>query len=64
MDKGANDLLQVNTTVIVVGAVFIAISWQVALFAVLPIPSLFGVRSDTNAVLNQGMQVFEALQAK
>lgn len=38
LDKGANDLLQVSTTVIVVGAVFITISWQVALFAVLPIP--------------------------
>jgi ATP-binding cassette subfamily B protein len=38
LDKGANDLLQVSTTVIVVGAVFLALSWQVALFAVLPIP--------------------------
>ncbi len=38
LDKGANDLLQVSTTVVVVGAVFLAISWQVALFAVLPIP--------------------------
>ena len=38
MDKGANDLLQVTTTVVVVGAVFLAISWEVALFAVLPIP--------------------------
>lgn len=38
LDKGANDLLQVTTTVLIVGAVFIAISWQVALFAVLPIP--------------------------
>ena len=38
MDKGANDLLQVSTTVVVVGAVFLLISWQVALFAVLPIP--------------------------
>ena len=38
LDKGANDLLQVTTTVIVVGAVFLAISWKVALFAVLPIP--------------------------
>lgn len=38
LDKGANDLLQVSTTVFVVGAVFIAISWEVALFAVLPIP--------------------------
>lgn len=38
LDKGANDLLQVTTTVVVVGAVFLAISWQVAVFAVLPIP--------------------------
>lgn len=38
LDKGANDLLQVTTTVIIVGAVFLAISWKVALFAVLPIP--------------------------
>ena len=38
LDKGVNDLLQVSTTVLVVGAVFIAISWEVALFAVLPIP--------------------------
>ena len=38
LDKGANDLLQVSTTVVVVGAFFIAISWQVALFAILPIP--------------------------
>ncbi len=38
LDKGANDLLQVSTTVIVVGAIFIAISWKIALFAVLPIP--------------------------
>ena len=38
LDKGANDFLQVSTTVIVVGAVFLVISWKVALFAVLPIP--------------------------
>jgi len=38
LDKGANDLLQVSTTVVVVGAVFLALSWQVAIFAVLPIP--------------------------
>ena len=38
LDKGANDLLQVGTTVVVVGAIFISISWKVALFAVLPIP--------------------------
>jgi len=38
LDKGANDLLQVSTTVIVVGAVFVMISWEVALLAILPIP--------------------------
>ena len=38
LDKGANDLLQVSTTVVVVGAVFIMISWEVALLAILPIP--------------------------
>jgi len=38
LDKGANDLLQVMTTVVVVGAVFLMVSWEVAVFAVLPIP--------------------------
>ena len=38
LDKGANDILQVATTVIIVSTVFLIISWQVALFAVLPIP--------------------------
>ena len=38
LDKGANDLLPVSTTVVVVGAVFIMISWEVALLAILPIP--------------------------
>ena len=38
LDKGANDLLQVTTTVIVVGSVFLFLSWKIALFAVLPIP--------------------------
>ena len=38
LDKGANDLLQVSTTVLIVGSVFLLISWEVALFAVLPIP--------------------------
>lgn len=38
LDKGANDLLQVTTTVIVVGSVFLFLSWEIALFAVLPIP--------------------------
>jgi ATP-binding cassette subfamily B protein len=38
LDHGANDILQVATTVLVIGALFFAISWQVALFAILPIP--------------------------
>ncbi len=38
LDKGANDILQVATTVIIVSTVFLVISWQVALFAVIPIP--------------------------
>ena len=38
LDKGANDLLQVSTTVLVVGAVFIFISWEVAMLAISPIP--------------------------
>ncbi|CAI8159372.1 MAG: putative ABC transporter ATP-binding protein [Methanobacteriota archaeon] len=38
LDKGANDLLQVATTVIIVGAVFLVISWEIALLAIIPIP--------------------------
>lgn len=38
LDKGANDILQVATTVIIVSTVFLVISWQVAVFAVIPIP--------------------------
>jgi ATP-binding cassette subfamily B protein len=38
LDKGANDLLQVSTTVLVVGAVFLFISWEVAMLAIIPIP--------------------------
>ncbi len=38
LDKGANDLLQVATTVVVVGAIFFATDWQVALMAIAPIP--------------------------
>ena len=38
LDKGANDILQVATTVIIVSTVFLVISWQVAIFAVIPIP--------------------------
>ncbi|MDP7000803.1 MAG: ABC transporter ATP-binding protein [Candidatus Poseidoniaceae archaeon] len=38
LDHGANDLLQVATTVVVIGSLFFLISWQVALFAILPIP--------------------------
>ncbi len=38
LDQGANDLLQVATTVIVVGAVMFALAPEVAILAVLPIP--------------------------
>lgn len=38
LDKGANDLLQVSTTVLVVGSVFLFISWEVAMLAIIPIP--------------------------
>ena len=38
LDQGANDLLQVATTVIVVGAIMFLLAPEVAIFAVLPIP--------------------------
>jgi ATP-binding cassette subfamily B protein len=38
MDGGANDLLQVATTVVVVGATFVGISPGIAVWAVLPMP--------------------------
>ncbi|MDF1800192.1 MAG: ABC transporter ATP-binding protein [Planctomycetota bacterium] len=38
LDKGANDLLQVTTTVLVIGAIFLALQPTVALFALLPMP--------------------------
>lgn len=38
LDKGATDLLHVATTVLVVGAMFFAAAWQVAILAILPIP--------------------------
>ena len=40
LDGGANDLLQVATTVVVVGAVFFALSPTIALLAFLPVPFL------------------------
>lgn len=38
LDGGANDLLQVATTVVAVGAVFFALSPTIAVFAFLPVP--------------------------
>ena len=38
LDHGANDILQVATTVIVIGALFFTVSVKVAMFAILPIP--------------------------
>lgn len=42
LDQGANDLLQVGTTVIVVGAVMFLLAPEVAILAVLPIPIIVG----------------------
>jgi len=38
LDGGANDLIQVGTTVVVVGAIFFAVSPGVAALAILPVP--------------------------
>jgi len=38
LDGGANDLLQVGTTVVVIGGIFFAIAPEVAVFAFLPMP--------------------------
>ena len=47
LDKGANDLLQVTTTVIVVGAVFLYLSWEIALFQYFRFPLFSGDPSCT-----------------
>lgn len=52
LDGGANGLIQIGVTVVVVGAVFLVISPTIALFAVLPIPAIlyagyfFGQKAD------------------
>ena len=38
LDSGANDLLQVGTTAVVVGGIFFWISPAIAIFAILPVP--------------------------
>lgn len=38
LDSGANDLLQVTTTVVVIGGVFFYLAPEVAVYAILPIP--------------------------
>lgn len=38
IDTGANDLLQVGITVLVVGGVFFGVNWEIALLAIVPIP--------------------------
>lgn len=38
LDGGANDLLQVGTTVVVIGAIFFGLAPEVAVYAFLPIP--------------------------
>jgi len=42
LDQGANDLLQVATTVVVVGAVMLFLAPEVAIYAILPIPIIVG----------------------
>ena len=42
LDQGANDLLQVATTVLVVGAVMLFLAPEVAVYAILPIPIIVG----------------------
>ena len=42
LDQGANDLLQVATTVIVVGGVMLILAPSVAIYAILPIPIIVG----------------------
>jgi len=38
LDKGANELLQVGTTVIVISAIFFYISPEIAIYSIIPIP--------------------------
>ena len=38
LDKGANELLQVSTTVVVISAIFFYISPEIAIYSILPIP--------------------------
>ena len=42
LDQGANDLLQVATTVVVVGGVMLILAPSVAIYAILPIPIIVG----------------------
>ena len=42
LDQGANDLLQVATTVVVVGGVMFILAPSVAIYAILPIPIIVG----------------------
>jgi len=42
LDQGANDLLQVATTVVVVGGVMLILAPSVAVYAILPIPIIVG----------------------
>jgi len=42
LDQGANDLFQVATTVIVVGAIMLFLAPEVAIWAILPVPIIVG----------------------
>ena len=58
LDKGANDLLQVSTTVVVVGAVFCDFVGGGPLCRLTHPPNVLG-RSDTSEVSSRGTLEFE-----
>ena len=38
LDGGANDIIQISTTVILIGALFFGLSWEIALWSFVPVP--------------------------
>ena len=64
LDKGANDFLQVSTTVIVVGACFCLSHGKLLCSLSFQYPSLFGVRSDIRKVWSRDMRRFENLRVR
>ncbi len=58
LDKGANELLQVGTTVVIISAIFFYISPAIAIYSIIPIPVVFvgsqrsSDRPSSDAALN------------